>query len=136
MKLVSLMAGSGRRLLPLTKDCHKVLLEIGEKSLVEHQLEAFREVGIRDVVFVVGHKAELIKSKLGDHHNGIRIKYIFNPHYSTYNVDYSLFLAKKEVKGKDFLYFEADMLFHPKILRNLIDSCWLYSFWPHFLSCL
>ena len=32
-------------------------------------------------------------------------------------------MAKKEVKGKDFLYFEADMLFHPKILRNLIDSC-------------
>lgn len=123
MKLVSLMAGSCLRLLPLTRDRHKVLLEIGGKSLVEHQLEAFKEVGIEEAIFVVGHKAELIQSKLGDHYNGIEIKYIPNPHYSTHNIDYSLYLAKEEVKGEDFIYFEADMFFHPKILKNIMDSC-------------
>ena len=67
-------------------------------------------------------KAELIKSKLGDHYDGINIKYLFNPHYSTRNIDYSLYLAKDEVIGEDFIYLEADIFFHPNILKIIVDS--------------
>ena len=122
LKLVSLMAGSCARLLPLTTNCHKALLKIGQKTLVEHQLEAFKKVGIKETVFVVGHKADLTKLKVGNQHCGIKIKYLFNPYYSTRNINYSLYLAKDEVVGKDFLYLEADMFFHPDILKMLADS--------------
>ncbi len=117
------MAGSCARLLPLTANCHKVLLEIGGKSLIEHQLEAFREVGINEAVFVVGHKADLTELKVGDQYDGIRIKYLLNPYYLTRNINYSLYLTKDEVNGEDFVYFEADMFFHPLILKMLVDSC-------------
>lgn len=116
------MAGRSSRLLPLTSGCHKVLLEIGGKSLVEHQLAAFKQVDITETVFVVGHQAELTRSKLGDCYQGIRIKYIFNPYYVTRNIDYSLYLAKDEVRQKDFIYMEADIFFHPHILKSIIDS--------------
>ena len=123
LKVVSLMAGSCTRLLPLTENRHKVLLEVGGKTLVEHQLEAFKEVGIKEAVFVVGHKADLIKLKVGNQYCGIKIKYLFNPHYSSRNINYSLYLAKDEVAGRGFVYLEADMFFHPDILKMLVDSC-------------
>jgi choline kinase len=122
MKVVNLMAGSCARLFPLTADCHKVLLEIGGKRLVEHQLMAFNAVGIKEAIFVIGHKADLTKSKIGDYYDDVKIKYVFNPYYLTRNIDYSLYLAKDEVFGEDFIYLEADMFFHPKILKMLVNS--------------
>jgi choline kinase len=122
MKVVSLMAGPSTRLMPLTNNCHKVLLEIGGKSLVEHQLAAFKEVGIKETVFVVGYKADLTKSKLGDCYHSIKITYVANPYYLTHNIDYSFYLAKDEVMGEDFIYLEADIFFHPNILKIIIDS--------------
>ena len=122
MKVVSLMAGTSSRLKPLTDDCHKVLLCIGGKSLMEHHLDAFEEVGIEEAVFVIGHRGDLIKSRIGDNNKGIKITYVYNQDFATRNVDYSLYRAKETVKGFPFIYLEADLLFHPEILRKILES--------------
>jgi choline kinase len=122
MKVVSLMAGTSSRLKPLTDDCHKVLLGIGEKLLMEHHLNAFEEVGIDEAVFVIGYRGDLIKSRIGNNHKGIKITYVYNQDYATRNVDYSLYRAKDAVKGFPFIYLEADLLFHPEIMRKILES--------------
>jgi choline kinase len=66
MKAVILAAGQGARLRPAGLDIPKCLVEVGGKSLIEHQLSALETTGIRDVLVVVGYKGELIQRHLGD----------------------------------------------------------------------
>lgn len=121
MKVVALMAGTCNRLKPLTDLCHKVLLPIGHKTLLEHQLEILSTAGIDEAVCVVGHGAHLITSLIGDCYHGLPVTYVYNPEYKTRTMGYSLLVARKYVNGP-FIYMEADMLFHPAILQRILDS--------------
>ena len=64
---VVLMAGGmGRRLRPLTDDCPKPMLNVGNKPLLETILENFIEHGFRKFYFAVNFMADVIKSYFGD----------------------------------------------------------------------
>jgi MurNAc alpha-1-phosphate uridylyltransferase len=60
MKAMILAAGEGRRMRPLTQDTPKPLLEVGEYSLLEHQLLKLEEAGVREVIVNVSYLAEKI----------------------------------------------------------------------------
>ena len=74
MKVVILGAGQGKRLLPLTADIPKALLDIGGKSLIERQIEAFAACGVKDYLVVTGYAAGLMESALAsvDRHVAFR----------------------------------------------------------------
>ena len=55
-----LAAGFGERLHPLTKDCPKPLLEIGEETLLSNTLRFLKEGGINKVVINVHYLGEKI----------------------------------------------------------------------------
>ena len=48
MKAIILAAGQGTRLGNLTKDTPKGMLQINGKTIIEHQIELFRSIGIDD----------------------------------------------------------------------------------------
>lgn len=75
---VVLMAGGlGSRLSPLTKDCPKPLLKIGNRPILETILENFIEYGFRDFYIAVNYKAEMVERYFGDGSRwAINIKYI------------------------------------------------------------
>ncbi len=76
MKAMLLAAGLGKRLSPITDTTPKPLLEVGGKSLIEHQLERLRDAGIQDVVINLHHLGDQIQSRLGDGASlGINISY-------------------------------------------------------------
>jgi NDP-sugar pyrophosphorylase family protein len=66
MKAMLLAAGLGKRLRPITDTTPKPLLEVGGRSLIEHQLERLREAGIQEVVINLHHLGDQIQSRLGD----------------------------------------------------------------------
>jgi dTDP-glucose pyrophosphorylase/predicted transcriptional regulator len=64
---VVLMAGGlGSRLRPLTADCPKPMLKVGNKPLLETILENFIEYGFRRFYISVNYMAEVVKSYFGD----------------------------------------------------------------------
>lgn len=64
---VMLMAGGlGRRLAPLTENCPKPLLKVGDKPLLETILESFIEQGFRHFYISVNYKAETIINHFGN----------------------------------------------------------------------
>ena len=65
MKAVILAAGVSRRLYPLTYNTPKCLIELGGKSILNHQLDSLIESGINDVTFIVGYQREIIIKNLG-----------------------------------------------------------------------
>ena len=66
MKIIILAAGRGERLMPLTQNTPKPLIDMGNgNTLLEEQLMSIRESGvIKEVVLVVGYLAEQIEAKM------------------------------------------------------------------------
>ncbi len=66
MKAVILGAGLGKRLASASLGLPKVLLKIGEKTLIEHNVDKLRKIGINDIAVVVGYRGEMVKQVLGN----------------------------------------------------------------------
>lgn len=75
---VVLMAGGlGSRLYPLTEDCPKPMLNVGNKPLLETILENFIEYGFRRFYISVNYMADMVKSHFGDGSRwGVEICYL------------------------------------------------------------
>ncbi|MFA4851828.1 MAG: sugar phosphate nucleotidyltransferase [Bacteroidales bacterium] len=76
MKAVILAGGLGSRLKPFTDVIPKPLLPLGEKSLLEHQIEHLKDCNFNEIFIAVNYMADYIQSYLGDgkKHN-VSIKY-------------------------------------------------------------
>jgi dTDP-glucose pyrophosphorylase len=75
---VVLMAGGlGRRLQPLTDDCPKPMLKVGNKPLLETIIESFAEYGFHRFYISVNYMADTIKGYFGDGSRwGVQIRYL------------------------------------------------------------
>jgi UDP-N-acetylglucosamine diphosphorylase/glucosamine-1-phosphate N-acetyltransferase len=77
MKGYILAAGEGLRMRPLTANIPKPLLPVAGKPFLEHNIEAFKEAGIKDIILLVGWRAHRIHEHFGDGKDfGVRIEYV------------------------------------------------------------
>jgi NDP-sugar pyrophosphorylase family protein len=76
MKAVILAGGLGTRLKPFTDIIPKPLLPLGEKSLMEVQLEQLKKNGFDEIYVALNYKADYIKSYFGDGSKfGVKVNY-------------------------------------------------------------
>lgn len=118
---IILAAGKGTRLLPLTEECPKTLLELKGKAILHHILDKIVENKVDKIIIVIGHYGEKIKLAVGNNYKGIPITYIENLLYKKTNSAYSLWLTK-DLASNDFVVINSDTLFSKDILKYLIDS--------------
>ena len=120
MKAVILTAGSGRRLGDATRGKPKCLVEIDERSILEHQINALEACGFERYLIVVGFRAgDVIKEAqriVGD-----RVEFVYNPIFAESNTSYSLWLAMNEWQD-DFYLLNGDVLFPSEVIFRLQDS--------------
>jgi len=119
MKGIILIAGKGNRMLPISEKIPKTLIQIGEKCLLERQIENLKQVGVKEIVLVVGFKKEIIKKFINHKFKGIKFKFIENNKYAETNTIYSLWLAKEEMND-DFFYLNGDVYFPTEVLVRLL----------------
>lgn len=76
MKAVILAGGLGSRLRPFTEAIPKPLLPIGEKSVLEVQVQHLKEFGFSDIYIATNYKAEYVESFMGDGSRyGVNLKF-------------------------------------------------------------
>lgn len=124
MKVLILGAGQGKRLLPLTEDIPKALLDIGGRRLVERQIDGFVACGITEFVIVTGYRADLmdkVMSTLMAELPGITIKTVYNPFYAVADNLASCWMARAEMDG-DFIQVNGDNLFRPGLVSALLGA--------------
>ena len=120
MKGVILAAGDGTRLAPLTCQCPKVLLKVGERAIIDFTLDAFASVGITDLAIVVGYRGDAVVEWVGDGSDrGLRIHYLFNPDYKRGNA-LSLYATRTFVVDEVFLLSMADHMVSADLLSRLL----------------
>lgn len=66
MKAVILAGGLGSRLKPFTEVIPKPLLPVGEKSVLEIQIERLRQYGFNEIFLATNYKSEYIENYFGD----------------------------------------------------------------------
>ena len=75
-----LAAGRGERMRPLTDTLPKPLLRVGNKALIEYQLESLARAGFADIVINHAHLGHMIEAALGNGDRyGVNIRYSREP---------------------------------------------------------
>ena len=114
-KAVILSAGKGSRLLPLTADKPKCLIELSGKSLLEWQLDALAASGIDEIVVVTGFRDDLVDAVTA-RRQGVRT--LFNPFYHVADNLGSVWIAREEF-GRDTLLLNGDTLISTALLAKV-----------------
>ena len=114
-KAIILSAGKGSRLLPLTADKPKCLIEFNGKSLLEWQLDALAASGVREIVIVTGFRDDLVDA-VAERRPGVRT--LFNPFYHVADNLGSVWMARGEF-DRDTLLLNGDTLVSTALLAKV-----------------
>lgn len=80
MQAVILAGGLGTRLKPFTEDYPKPMFEIGGKPFIVYLIEQVYSWGIKDIILLLGYRADVIQNYLGDGSSfGVHISYSVTP---------------------------------------------------------
>jgi len=63
---VIMAGGRGERLMPLTENCPKPLLKVGDKPIIEHNIDRLSNYGISRMIISIRYLGEQIKEYFGD----------------------------------------------------------------------
>ena len=128
MKAVILAAGQGTRIRSIHGERPKCLIDVDERTILDHQLDALRITGINDVAIVVGYEKEQIIAHVKQRNQpNQKIQFIENPAFALTNNIYSLWLSREWLRGDKFVCLNADVIFDPEILCSAVRSQALIS---------
>jgi choline kinase len=117
-RAIILSAGQGSRLLPLTQDLPKCLIEFSGKTLIEWQIASLAACGIDDIAVVTGFRTEKVEGALAGI-PGVRTRTLFNPFFKVADNLGSCWIARGEM-DRDFIILNGDTLVSPEIVGKLI----------------
>ena len=107
-KIVIMAGGRGVRLLPLTQDRPKPLIEVGGKPILETIIDGVAMQGFKNFVIAVGYKGQMIEDYFQDGSSwGINIEYVREE--KSLGTAGALSLIK-EIPEKPFVVMNGDIL--------------------------
>jgi len=120
LKAVILTAGEGTRMRPLTTTRPKTMLITGGKPLIQYNIEALRDGGIKDITLVVGYKKEVIEEYFGDGSDfGVHINYAIQE--GQLGTAHAIGSAEKFI-DESFIVLNGDIIVSYDLIRNLIEK--------------
>jgi L-glutamine-phosphate cytidylyltransferase len=121
-RAIILSAGKGSRLLPLTAERPKCLIELAGKTLLDWQLDALCAAGIREIVVVTGFRPDLVEAVIEARDPAAAtVSTVFNPFYHVADNLGSAWMARAAM-DRDFLLLNGDTLIVPELVRRLVDA--------------
>lgn len=131
MRAIIIAAGRGSRLMPTTADTPKCFAEVGGQKLLDWAIDAFRQNGIDDLVFIGGYRIDCVKAQYP------HFTFRENADWPNNNILASLMYAE-DLMDVPFVCCYSDVLFTPGIVRDVmrseadivlgVDSQWLVRY--------
>jgi choline kinase len=121
MQAVILSAGIGSRLLPLTREIPKCLVEVGGRSILDHQLDALHAAGVEQAVIVGGYRYRQIGAHLARATPPLPVRLLFNPFWSVASSIGSVWMAR-EALAAPFCLMNGDTVFDADLLAAAIRT--------------
>ncbi|MET8353593.1 MULTISPECIES: phosphocholine cytidylyltransferase family protein [unclassified Micromonospora] len=117
-----LAAGAGRRLRPYTDTLPKALVPVdGETTILDIALGNLAEVGLTDIVIVVGYAADAVRERQADLEKryGVTLTLVQNDKAEEWNNAYSLWLAR-EYFARGVLLVNGDTVHPVSVEKTLL----------------
>lgn len=110
-EVLILAAGRGERLRPLTDSTPKSLLQVGDKTLLEHHLERLAAQGFSQVVINLAWLGEQIRAHFADERRrfGLTIRYSEEPE-GALETGGGIVHALRQLRSDPFIVINADIL--------------------------
>jgi dTDP-glucose pyrophosphorylase len=119
-KAVVLAAGRGTRMRELTANVPKPMIEVRGKPVLQHIIEGLRGAGVRELLIVIGYRADAVRNFFGD---GSR--HIIAIQYATQTVQDGtgrvVDLARDFVGNFPFILSYGDILIDPLNYKRVVD---------------
>lgn len=109
-----LAAGRGSRMGSYTHQTPKCMIPLARRPLIEWQLEAFRKIGIHQVLIITGY----LSKKVCVNH----AKILFYPNWKHTNMVGTLEYADAFLEKEDTIISYGDIVFHSSIIEKLLES--------------
>ena len=116
MKVMILAAGYGKRLLPLTKETPKPLLKIGDKTLIQHNIEHLIKNDFTEFVINISHLGHMIENHVREKFSNINIE--FSKEDKPLGTGGGILNAIDLLGDENFLVMNSD-IFHKIDIKNL-----------------
>lgn len=78
---VLMAGGKGERLRPLTEKTPKPLLKVGEKAIIDHNIDRLITYGVQHISVTVNYLKEQIEDHFAHPHNGIQVQTVREPKF-------------------------------------------------------
>ncbi len=119
MKCIMLAAGEGKRVHPLTYTRPKVMLPIANKPLIEYNIINAKKAGVKDFIFVVGYKSEMVRNYFKDGKKwNVNIEYVNQG--TPQGTAHAIGLVEKFVD--DFIVISGDTIFGEKDIKKIVET--------------
>lgn len=123
---ILLSAGQGSRMLPLTAERPKCLIEFSGRSLLAWQIEMLARGGVKRIDVVTGFMTDMVDEEIAAIRDPrVEIATRFNPFYKVADNLGSCWIAREAMRG-DFLILNGDTLVSEDIVRKVQAG----SEWP------
>jgi choline kinase len=123
---ILLSAGQGSRMLPLTAERPKCLIEFSGRTLLEWQVEMLARGGVKRIDVVTGFMTDMVDECLaGIRDPRVEITTRFNPFYKVADNLGSCWIARAAMEG-DYLILNGDTLVSEEIVARVLQG----SDWP------
>lgn len=122
---ILLSAGQGSRMLPLTAERPKCLIDFAGRSLLEWQIEMLARGGVKRIDVVTGFMTDMVDEVLASIDDPrVTLTARFNPFYKVADNLGSCWIAREAMEG-DFLILNGDTLVSGEIVAKVQqDSGW------------
>ena len=115
-----LAAGKGTRMAPFGETIPKPILPIGNRPMIEYQIETMKALGITDIAILIGHKGYLVTKVLGDGERfGVRLHYVEQT--QMFGIAHAVGHLEK-ILDRPFLLMLGDIYFVEKDLGEMIST--------------
>ncbi len=119
MRAVLLAAGQATRLRPLTDNCPKCLLKVGDETILERAVRILGERGIHSFTVVDGFCGEMIRETLRTGFPEFNFVFVRNEDFRTTNNAWSLMLADCSPNEPLFL-LDSDIVFEEAVIDRIL----------------
>ncbi|MCV3422941.1 phosphocholine cytidylyltransferase family protein [Campylobacter lari] len=125
MRAIILAAGFGSRLMPLTTDNPKCMVEYKNKKIIDYEIQALKENGIHEICVVGGYLFDVLKDYVGKNYN-LELFYK-NENYDKTNMVQTLFCAREFLQSciedrQDLIISYADIVYFKDSIEKIKQS--------------
>lgn len=78
---VLMAGGKGERLRPLTEKTPKPLLPVGDKAIIDHNIDRLISYGVQHISVTVNYLKEQIEKHFAEPHNGVQVQTVREPKF-------------------------------------------------------